>query len=323
MACGELARRLWLPGVLYVVLLLGGCATQTHGLLRAPPAGLPRQVELASTPFFAQERYQCGPATLAMALQAAGAGTAPEALVSQVYVPEREGSLAIEMLAAGRRNGAVSVVIPPRLDALLAEVAGGTPVVVLQNLGFSWVPQWHYALVIGYDLDREEVVLRSGLTERLPMAMSTFERTWGRSDYWAMLALPPGRLPRTTDEPTTVTALIAFEKGSDPAKARLAYEAALRKWPHNLALLMGRGNTAYAMGDRPAAAAAFRDVTTLHPDAAPAYNNLAIVLNELGQVAAARQAAEKAIALGGPWREAALDTLKAIDAGQRSPGIKK
>lgn len=316
MLFGAIARRHLLPVFVLLAVLLGGCATQTRVLLQAPPEGLPRATELASTVFFPQERYQCGPATLAMALRAAGVAATPEALVSQVYVPAREGSLPVEMLAAGRRNGTVSVVIPPRLDALLEEVAAGTPVVILQNLGLSWFPLWHYALVIGYDLDRKEIVLRSGLTKRLVMSMRTFELTWARSGYWAMVALPPGQLPRTTDETATVTALVAFEKDGNPAQARQAYEAALRKWPANLTLLMGRGNTAYAMGDRAAAAEAFRDAARQHPDAASAYNNLAVVLNELGQVRAAREAAEKALALGGTWREAALETLKTIDAGQ-------
>lgn len=316
----ETNRSRWrsMPGILLLLALLSGCASQTHSLLREAPERLVRRTELAATPFFAQERYQCGPATLAMSLRAAGIAVTPEALVPQVYVPQRAGSLQVEMLAAGRRNGAVSMTIAPRLDALLAEVAGGTPVVVLQNLGLSWIPLWHYALVIGYDLDRAEIILRSGITERQVMPLSTFEHTWQRSGYWGMVTLAPGRLPGTAQEEPTADALVAFEKNNDAARARQAYQTALQRWPNNLLLLLGLGNTAYAMGDRVAAANAFYRASEQHAASAPAFNNLALVLIELGLFDQARQAARKAIALDGPWRETAYATLQMVDRAQRN-----
>ncbi len=299
-----------------LLILLSGCATQTYSLLHETSNSLPRQVELAEVPFFPQERYQCGPATLAMALQNAGVTIAPSVLVQEVYVPELEGSLQMEMLAAGRRNGAFTVTIPPNLESLLNEVASGNPVVVLQNLGLSWIPRWHYALVVGYDLDQSEVTLRSGTTMRLVMPMSTFEHTWERSGYWGMVALPPGSMPKTAQEAPTVTALIAFEKTNSPALARKAYVAALKHWPHNLLLLMGLGNSAAAEGDYLAAADTFQSATKIHPDSSPAFNNLAVMLGKLGRYSEAKQAAEKAIALGGPWHDAAVDTLQSIEAAE-------
>jgi len=301
---------------LILLLLLTGCATQTRSLLQHAP-DLPRRIELASTPFFPQERYQCGPAALAMSLNAAGISTTPDELTPQVYVPQRQGSLQPEMLAAGRRHGALSLTIAPTLGALMTEVAAGNPVIILQNLSLPWFPLWHYAVVIGYDLDREEIVLRSGTTERAVLSLSTFEHTWARSNYWGMLALPPGRLPAMAEEDRIVNALIALEKSADAAQARKAYAAALQRWPNNLTLELGYGNTAYAQGDRLAAAAAFRQAAKAHPDSAPAFNNLAAVLLELGQFEQARLAAEKALAIGGQWREQALATLQSIEAAQR------
>jgi Flp pilus assembly protein TadD len=78
-------------------------------------------------------------------------------------------------------------------------------------------------------------------------------------------------------------------------------------------LQLGRGNTAYADGDHVAAATAFQIATQEHPESAPAFNNLATVLLGLGELKQARQAAEKALALGGPWRETARATLQAIE----------
>ncbi|HTN65181.1 MAG TPA: PA2778 family cysteine peptidase [Burkholderiaceae bacterium] len=304
------------PGILLLLLalLLSGCATQTEAVRR--DANLPRRVELPSTPFFAQERYQCGPAALAMVLAAAGIAVVPDELISQVYVPEREGSLPPEMLAAARRNGALAMTIGSRLADLLAEVSAGNPVLVLQNLSLPIFPLWHYAVVIGFDLDKGELLLRSGTTERLVMPMSTFEHTWGRSNFWGMMALPPSRLPVTADENDMVSALVAYEKVTIPERARIAYDAARQRWQHNLTLQLGSGNAAYAAGDRRGALMAFRAAALDHPDSAPAFNNLASVLAELGQLDEARLAAQKAVALGGPWRDTAAATLARIEAQQ-------
>ncbi len=299
--------------LIFLTVLLTGCATHTRALLQDSASRLPPRAELSSTPFFPQERYQCGPASLAMSLATAGIDVTPDVLKPQVYVPQREGSLQPEMLAAARRNGAVAVTIPPSLDALLAELAGGNPVLVLQNLSLSWAPLWHYAVAIGYDLEQQEILLRSGTTERLAMSLYTFDKTWERGNRWGMVTLPPGRLPSTSSEATVVDALVAFEKTANAPRARQAYASALERWPHNLVLQLGLGNTAYAAGDRRAAAAAFRQATQEHPENAPAFINLATVLLELGEVKQARQAAENALALGGPWREAAASTLKAIE----------
>ncbi len=313
------SRFSWLPGLVLALGLLSGCAgPQTTALLSAPHAGLPRQVELKATPFIAQERYQCGPAALAMSLRAAGFAIDADTLVPQVYLPQREGSLQVEMLAAGRRNGALSMTIPPRIDALVAELAAGNPVLVLQNLSLPIAPKWHYAVAIGYDLDRRDIILRSGTTERLVMPLATFEHTWARSGYWGMVTLAPGRLPATAEEATVVDALVALEKGNPPAAARQAYAVAVQRWPDNLTLALGLGNSTYASGDRAATADAFLRASERHPDSGAAFNNLAVALMELGRLKEARAAAEKALVLGGPWRAAALDTLASIELAEKS-----
>ena len=148
-------------------LALSGCASmwpQTAELRRALPQGIPERTELREVPFFPQEEYQCGPAALATVLAASGVKVTPEDLVPQVYLPERKGSLQVEMLAAARRHGLVSYQLAPRFEDLLRELAAGNPVIVLQNLAVG--DGWHYAVAVGYDYDSGMLVLRSGTTER-------------------------------------------------------------------------------------------------------------------------------------------------------------
>lgn len=313
------ALRALLPAV--VAALLGGCAAPGLERLAQRP-DLPRQAELGATPFFPQAEYQCGPAALATSLGAAGIAVAPEALTPEVYVPARQGSLQIEMLAAARRHGAVAYPLPDRLDALLEEVAAGHPVLVLQNLGLAWVPSWHYAVAVGYDLQAGELALRSGTERRQVMTLNNFQHTWNRSQRWAFVALPPDRLPASIDAPRALEAIAAFARvGSRPA-VHQAYRAAAARWPEDLPLAIGLGNAAFELGRRDEARQVFEAATRRHPDNGAAYNNLAHVLADLGDYPAARTAAQRAVDLGGPWREAALQTLVEIRRRTDSPNPK-
>lgn len=295
---------------LLATLLLAACATPLQPVALAP--GAPTRAELVDTPFFPDDSHFCGPAALATSLSAVGLATTPAQLVGQVFLPGREGTLQVEMLSGARRQGAVAMVIPGTLAALKQEIDAGHPVVVLQNLGLSWAPSWHYAVVVGYDLDRGQLLLRSGPMRRQEMTLRTFGHTWQRSGYWAFVALPPGRLPASVAEPDATRALVAFERNAKPAEAVTAYRAALQRWPHNATLAMGLGNALYAGGDLPAATQVFRDAATTHRLAA-AYNNLARILLQQGRAAEAKQAAEDGLALAGPLRATLLDTLRDIE----------
>lgn len=292
---------------------LAGCATQTMAL-RDSASHLPQQAELISTPYFAQEMHQCGPASLAMGLQAAGFQATPEELEAQVYVPSREGSLQPEMLSAARRHGAFSALIPPRLNSLLTEVAYGHPVVVLLNLGLSWVPRWHYAVVIGYDRPGEKIILRSGPNARELMRMSTFEHTWARSGYWGMVILPPGELPVQIEAEDAGRVLASMEKYTDTGKMLNAYQIALKRWPDELLLRIGLGNTAYRSNDLSMAEQAYRAADKQHPGNAVVLNNLASILQLQGRFSEALPVAEQAASIHGPWQSQAITTRDEIRA---------
>lgn len=304
-----------IAGFVFVLSFLAGCVSlpQSDALQAEGGAGLPPKVELEAVPFFAQEEYQCGPAALAMVLSAAGVAVTPEELTDQVYLPERKGSLQVEMLASARRHGLMAYELAPELKDVLAEVAAGNPVVVLQNQGlWSFYPYWHYAVVVGYDLENKLILLHSGTRARRTMPMGLFEFIWVDGKHWSMVALPPSRLPASAREANLASAAAALEKTGRAAEARLAYGALLQRWPANLVGLMGLGNTAYALGDKAQAESAFRQATAAQPQSAAAFNNLAQTLADQGRLDAALDAARTAVSLGGtgmPEAQATLDEI--------------
>ncbi len=313
---GDKNARPW-PGVFFLVLLLvtlAGCATPQTDRLIESAAAFPQPVELVAVPFFPQEAYQCGPAALATVLNSSGLNVTPEALAPQVYLPERQGSLQFELLAAARRHGRVPYVLRPQLEALVTEVASGNPVLVLQNLGVTALPRWHYAVVVGFDLARAEVVLRSGHEHRHITSLRTFEHTWRRGDYWAVVVLPPDELPQTAEELPYLQSVLALEKLKRWQDTATAYSKALTRWPKSLGAHMGLGNSRYALGDLHAAEAAFRAATRAHPNAAVAFNNLAQVLADRKRWGEAEAMARRAVEIGGDNADVFRQTLARIKA---------
>jgi len=297
----------------FMLALVCGCASlfpQTAKLRDGLPDSLPPRVELKEVPFFAQTEYQCGPAALATVLAASGERVTPGDLVSQVYIPERKGSLQVEMLAAARRHGRISYLLAPRFDDLLRELAAGNPVIVLQNLGIR--DGWHYAVAVGYDYDEAEIILRSGDKERETMHFWTHEFVWMRSGYWAMVAMPPDRIPATADESRWLAAVSALERTGDARTARTAYETFLRRWPSNVNAAVGLANTQHTLGNLTAAERVLRDAEERDPKSVIVLNNLAQTLSDQGRDGEALPVIERAVALGGPFAASVQETRNGI-----------
>lgn len=301
--------------VAHLSFLLAACAgtPQTDRLLRDAADAPQVSAELGSVPFFPQERYQCGPAALATVLQAAGVDVTPDALVDAVYVPGRHGSFAVEMQAAARRHGRIAYRLPESLEAVVHQIDAGRPVLVFQNLGLSWYQQWHYAVVVGYDLATATLLLRSGRIERYGNRMRVFERTWARAGHWALVLLRPGELPVDANEADYFQAVVDFERSAPVDAAETAYRAGLQRWPDSRWLGIGLSNLRYGRGDRQGARDLLEQLTRVHPDFAVAHNNLAQVLAELGDYAGALAHARTAVNLGGSEAEDFRNTLADIE----------
>lgn len=301
--------------LLFLIISVSGCSTlpNSHSTLEmANVKGLQFSKELKYVPFYAQEKYQCGPATLAMALNDAGVEVKPDDLVDQVFIPARKGSLQVEMLTSTRRHGLIAYELAPDLSDLLKEIDGGTPVIVLENNSFGFNKNWHYSTVIGYDLKEKIIIRRSGLNARETLPMNFFEFLWKSGGNWAMIAIPPDRLPATVTLERYTKAVLALEKSGQINAARVAYGTMIKRWPNSLAGQMGLGNTAYEMKDFNEAENAFFKATQDHPFAVAAFNNLAQVYIKLEKLDLALSSAKHAVNLGGPLESKAKETLEEV-----------
>lgn len=305
-------RAAWLAAA----LLVGGCAT-THPSLRSGP------VELAGVPFFPQTDYQCGPAALATVLTDSGAAVEPADITGAVYIPDRKGSLQVELVAAARRHGRLPFVIPPTTDALLAELEAGRPVLVLQNLAFARFPKWHYAVVVGYEPGTDRFLLRSGKTERKREPTSRFLRSWELAERWGLVVVGRGELPASATADAWARAVAGSESLVEDDLALAAYESGLSRWPQDPLLLFAGANYLYGSGRDEQAYALYRRLLAVEPQHAAARNNLASLLLDKGCVDRAEVEIERALADLGPddpLAPALRDTAAQIDAAGAEAG---
>jgi hypothetical protein len=158
-------------------------------------------------------------------LGASGVTVTPDELPPLVFLPGREGSLQVEMQAAPRRFGRIAYPLPADLQAITAELDAGRPVLVLHNYGLPAWPRWHYAVVVGYDPAKGQLLLR------------------------------PSEMPMRPDREKYLEAAAAFERVVPPGDARAAWDAAIGAWPEHPAGWVGRGTAQYRAGDLDAAAA--------------------------------------------------------------------
>ena len=296
-------------------IYLGGCATspQTRLLLDQPP-DIPPRVELSEVPFFPQQKYHCGPAALASVMNYRGVEVLPDQLADLVYVPDLKGSLQVEIVAAARQFDLLPVKLNGRLESLLREVDAGNPVFLLQNLGLDLYPVWHYEILVGYDLDQRQMILRSGVHRRITREFALFEKTWQRAGHWALAVVATDSIPATASVEAYLEAVIGMEQVGRISGANVAYATALVRWPDSLLAHSGLGNTAYALGEFSAAESAYRDALALDPEKAEVWNNLAYVLARLGRHEASLEAIRRAVELD-PDNENFRDSLNEISGG--------
>ncbi len=303
-------------------LLAGGCATFTAVDRDSAFTEPPQSVELDDVPFYPQEALQCGPAALAEVLQWSGRPTHPDELEPDLFIPERGGSLQAELRAQTRARDRVPYRLSGSFDDLLAELHDGNPVLVMQNLGLGWLPMWHYAVVVGFDADADTLILRSGPDRRRITGLDRFRRTWERAERWAIVVVEPDRIPASATPGGWLQAALELEESDRDRAARAAYAAGRARWPRDGAFHVALVNLHHGTGDADAAvAAARRGLLEAESETGVLHNNLAMLLMQRGNTAAARAHAEAALDHGGPHADAFRATLETIQAhGNDEPG---
>ncbi|WP_144393345.1 PA2778 family cysteine peptidase [Pleionea sediminis] len=291
--------------------MIWGCATppQTLALQTNPPPVNQRHY-IERVPFYAQQQFYCGPTVLAEALSFYGNTVSPEEVAPLMFVPEKEGTFQIELVAAARSKGYLAYQTRGELNDIIQLVSDNKPIIVFQNLSISWFPQWHYALVVGYDLEKQSFTLYSGTYKDYEIPFDVFERTWQRGQFWLLAIVPPDKSSRYFDSFVYTSAAHDLISTNQRVNGVKALKTATKQWPnywlpyfllgnHYLSSNLKESLKWYALGIKGGV------------EEAAYFNNYAYALLKSQQLSDAKSVIAKAIALE-PNNENIKDTYQRI-----------
>jgi predicted double-glycine peptidase len=163
-------------------LLLCGCVSVT-GVTDSERKSDRHIIE--NVPFFPQEEYQCGPASLASVLNYWGVSSVPEEIAGTIYSQSARGTLNVDMVIYAQSRGLEASQYRGTWDDLRKEIDSGFPLIVLVDYGFSVFQSNHFMVIIGYG--EADVVAHSGKHERKVIPLQDFLKSWEKTNYWTLL----------------------------------------------------------------------------------------------------------------------------------------
>ncbi len=170
-------------GVFFMISLLWGC---TGPSLKLSP-GTARKVE--GVPFFPQEQFQCGPASLAGVLNYYGLRMTPAEIAAEIFSRQARGTLDMDMVFYAQRKGMKAEQYAGSIEDLQGNLDSQQPVIVLIDRGF-WVYQNHHFMVaVGYD--ERSIIVNSGKEEHKVISRDVFLKSWEKTKFWTLRITPP------------------------------------------------------------------------------------------------------------------------------------
>jgi len=289
--------------VLLLVFVCASCATRTPVTDKLHRKAEAHRIE--NVPVIKQEENHCGPATLAMVMNFYDMNKTPEELSHGLYHEKLKGSFFPEMKARARSEGMMVLEVND-LRKAFEEVRAGHPVIVLQNNGFRFMPQWHFTVLSGMDFEGPDVYVTEDKRD-----MRFFERSFILGGRRSLVLLPPGKLSATGSELEHIEAAAILENTGKKTEALAAYQAILKKWKTSLLARIGTANVLYEKNEKVKAREQLKLASADHPQSPLVWHNLAIIEGETGQKEKARRSAKIALELAsGPQKNQFMVSLK-------------
>jgi tetratricopeptide (TPR) repeat protein len=255
-----------------------------------------RSSKLNSVPFIKQTENHCGPASLAMVLEFNNQKKDLKELSSLTMTPGSKGTFSTDLITAVRRKGMLPLKVND-IESLIIELSADNPILVLQNVGLSWMPKWHYAVVVGHDLNGPDIILHTGDKKFHKLDMRFFERSWSLGNFWGIVIIEPGKIAPSVSDLGHVEGISGLEQLKKFDKAQRAYTSVLKKWPKSLPALIGISNVLYEKKDYKKSVYYLKEAAFFHQDSAVVLHNLATAQNSAGFKSHARKNARKALEL--------------------------
>jgi ABC-type bacteriocin/lantibiotic exporter with double-glycine peptidase domain len=164
--------------LILLVLLSASCAT-TGSASRPASSNI-----IEGVPFYPQEAYQCGPASLAALLNYNGADVTPGDIAAAIYSEGAGGTLGIDMVLYVREKGLAVKQYEGSLEDLKFRIDSGNPVIILVDYGFWTYQRAHFMVMVGYYEDG--FIVNSGKEHMKHVSRSELKRIWEKTRFWTL-----------------------------------------------------------------------------------------------------------------------------------------
>lgn len=171
------------PLLWFLILpLLFSCA----GFNKSRESTAARLIE--KVPFYPQEAYQCGPASLAGVLNYWGVNVSPAEIAAEIYTPKGGGTLDIDMAFYAEKKGLKANQYQGSLEDLKRNIDSKYPLIVLVDYGFWVYQKAHFMVVVGYD--ESVFIVNSGREQHKLIPINEFLNTWEKTKFWTLRITP-------------------------------------------------------------------------------------------------------------------------------------
>jgi len=145
-------------------------------------------VMIQGVPFYPQEDYQCGPASLAGVLNFWKETDTPSAIAEKIFSPSAKATLTLDMQFYAEKKGLTALQYSGGMDDLKSRIREGYPLIVLVDYGFWMYQAHHFMVVIGYT--GGNVIVNSGKSEKALISDRDFLKTWQKTTCWTLWVKP-------------------------------------------------------------------------------------------------------------------------------------
>lgn len=186
----ESIGNVWWPGsstgwpllLLLFLPLVAGCAPRSSSL---PGNTLHR---IKSVPFYPDDRYKCGPASLAGVLNYWGKDRTKEEIARRIYSQSAQGTVPFDLVWYARQTGLRARSFQGTYRQLRRYVRSDKPPIVFVDLGYWGVSIPHFMVVVG--TTRNGLIVNSGTHQHKWYSREEFVRAWKETDRWTLLVTP-------------------------------------------------------------------------------------------------------------------------------------
>ncbi|MFB6346665.1 MAG: C39 family peptidase [bacterium] len=168
---------------LIVGFMLVGCAGSNHRLNELKNSD--DRILVQHVPFYPDDRYWCGPATLTALLNFHGSDVSIETVADKIYSKSAQGTITFDMVWYAEETGHDVVEKHGDLSDISEWLKRGHPVIVFTDSGNIFYSSYHYMVVIG--LSEDKVIVNSGETQGKVLSREDFQSAWSGGNNWMMV----------------------------------------------------------------------------------------------------------------------------------------